>query len=964
MYSSVKNWLAHMEHEHSGRQWICYGCSPSEPRVFDTREKYCQHFSSTRQHIGNTMESQLETLARLNEIARPLKFKSCPLCRWTKRSDPGSVLRTTMQRHIIDHIFAFAMLSLQSDTEADGNSPVWNQVPSTGRLFASNGDSQLSFELESLSTLEFHSEPDHISVGSEQYEGEPTKAVVAGGMTEPMVPAENQMHSLVLRQDSTSNVLKSRWRKALLLGCTIATFYAAGKRLRTRLMCHYCRQILEAFHDIDIKISYMLFKYHENRQDMYMSARAGCSLCMAFIKAVFGDAEEGNYQGMVINTQDEKATSFSFVFSGRDSDKRLQMWDTCHPQELLYEFEIYCSRGKPNSMLTCFTRDLGCIMLTFMIDSGLSRVDWTMYRPLFTDPSSEEALELLRERYDRCCDKHDLCRSASTVWPKRLVDVGYPIRIVEPQRGKEPPPKFLYLSACWGGDFALRLTASNYSVLREEIVLEKLPKTIRDAILVARGMQIPYIWVDSLCILQDSLSDWSGEAGLLKDYLQGCAFTLGAASSPSLAAGFLNFRDDQRCYTFDITSVGSLAGTKVHIRPSLPPVWNSLSRSPLFSRLWTLQELTVCSRSIFFGSSNIVWNCRTLMISEASQSEMQPLWNGRLGIDALLDSPSILKRRSSANPSQSQNSDPDSLNRNPSSSNVTIYESWHKIVEYSSRLKVTFERDRLPALSALASITAAKLDQDMYLAGLWKNNLHHDLLWHRANTALTRTAYSNIPSWSWAAYTGRISYSLRNLLRLDVTDTFEHTLRPSAEIKKALLQLKGPDPFGDVGVARIHIEAAYIGRDALFNTMELDFFKKYATWVEQIDLTNETLWEGSLSEFEPTKTDEDPKIAKEHRDRTAYRTEAIKNRKGQEAVPPAANQDLSEMGAKSHWMRPLVKVIFISETRLGDRGVFNALMIEPGDGLTYKRLGIGILVWNGLIRFSDFGFDTGKFELV
>jgi hypothetical protein len=358
-YSKAKYWLAHMEREHSGRQWICYGCSPSEPRVFDDREEYLKHFKTTRQHVGIMTDSQIETLAQLNETPRPLEFKSCPLCRWTEGSDMESFIGTSLQAHIEDHVFSFGMLSLPSDAEWDSHSP----ISSAGSQIALTGNSELSFDLDSLSTLEFPSEPDaesardlgsdrnSESAKSKQAQDELDDYASSGIPTLPPILAKDFSKVICGTAFGSafygSSLHNSRWRKVLLLSIAIASFLAAGRKRRTRFMCRFCQNISNFFENLDREVTTKSFKHHQNRQDMYISARCGCPLCRMFIKAAFGEFEEDEYEELKPAAQGDQLGSFSFVFSGEHSDKKLQMWDGCKPPKQLCDFEIYCARGKP-----------------------------------------------------------------------------------------------------------------------------------------------------------------------------------------------------------------------------------------------------------------------------------------------------------------------------------------------------------------------------------------------------------------------------------------------------------------------------------------------------------------------------------------------------------------------------------------------------------------------------------------
>jgi len=57
------------------------------------------------------------------------------------------------------------------------------------------------------------------------------------------------------------------------------------------------------------------------------------------------------------------------------------------------------------------------------------------------------------------------------------------------------------ISHRWGSDDFLKLTAHNPGEFKKGTSLESLPRTFRDCILVAKKLDIGYIWVDLLCII-------------------------------------------------------------------------------------------------------------------------------------------------------------------------------------------------------------------------------------------------------------------------------------------------------------------------------------------------------------------------------------------------------------------------------------------------------------------------------
>jgi hypothetical protein len=86
--------------------------------------------------------------------------------------------------------------------------------------------------------------------------------------------------------------------------------------------------------------------------------------------------------------------------------------------------------------------------------------------------------------------------------PPRLCNTGEMAEIVE----------YMTLSHCWGKLSIFTLNKTNFKALQDVILVDQLPKTFQDAILITRRMGHKFLWIDSLCILQDDLEDWGREA--------------------------------------------------------------------------------------------------------------------------------------------------------------------------------------------------------------------------------------------------------------------------------------------------------------------------------------------------------------------------------------------------------------------------------------------------------------------
>jgi Heterokaryon incompatibility protein (HET) len=146
-------------------------------------------------------------------------------------------------------------------------------------------------------------------------------------------------------------------------------------------------------------------------------------------------------------------------------------------------------------------------------------------------PSSEtlskENVQMILEWISQCKTHHLKCRlppSSSEQWlPTRLLDVGsdngaepHLPRVVETRGIPHAGLRYAALSHMWGDvEIAppLRTMQHNYYSVREAIQFERLPQNFIDAIHTCRSLGIQYIWIDSLCIIQDSVPDWEEEAG-------------------------------------------------------------------------------------------------------------------------------------------------------------------------------------------------------------------------------------------------------------------------------------------------------------------------------------------------------------------------------------------------------------------------------------------------------------------
>ncbi|TVY87104.1 hypothetical protein LAWI1_G008421 [Lachnellula willkommii] len=194
-----------------------------------------------------------------------------------------------------------------------------------------------------------------------------------------------------------------------------------------------------------------------------------------------------------------------------------------------------------------------------------------------------------------------MCRPVSFHVPTRLIEVGSlgdtEVRLVETMRS--PQDHYLALSYCWGSVKVVKTTLANYEAMKRGMQVSSIPKTIQDAIKITRRLKQRYLWVDAICIIQDSVSDWETESGNMASIYRDAHLTLAAATSGAATEGFLHYghlaAEQKLPFWMEWkTHSGQQSTLGARIVPALTthtPAGDDPEDSPPLSlRGWTLQE--------------------------------------------------------------------------------------------------------------------------------------------------------------------------------------------------------------------------------------------------------------------------------------------------------------------------------------------------------------------------------------
>jgi hypothetical protein len=302
-------------------------------------------------------------------------------------------------------------------------------------------------------------------------------------------------------------------------------------------------------------------------------------------------------------------------------------------------------------------------------------------------------------------------------------------------------PAYAALSHCWGSNLeGYKTTSTNLQQRRLGIDVQSLSPTFKDAIEICCRLQIRFVWIDALCIVQDSVREWNTESVIMGDIYQNAVFTISASHAHDGLGGCFSSTSgpgsDEDLVVITNPEADTGEHTNVLIRSRKPGYVPApdLEDSPLGKRGWVYQERLLSSRIVHFAATQAIWECRHMLL----QQRLHPVAG-----------PTV--------PSQAR--------LGPVMHGGDAVRHWHTLVQdYSARAFTRYE-DRLVALAGVAQICSPRINA-RYLAGLWSSHFAYGLSWHSTGVASSRPAMEGgprHPTWSWASWNYGVTWEGREL---------------------------------------------------------------------------------------------------------------------------------------------------------------------------------------------------------
>lgn len=528
-----------------------------------------------------------------------------------------------------------------------------------------------------------------------------------------------------------------------LIRCFFETLEDVGdpvQRLRKNKICSSCQKFqLEAFYIYETGEPFQ-YVLHNERNHLNDSADKGCSICRIIADGL--DQAERD-----LKSKSKAALGQDSEIGGSPSSVVINI--DLSPDDgdfLLFSIPVSCGKLRAEIGITS-------------IDDNFINAHEDHDKPDI-NTSSTGAIQTAKTWLQNCQNdsSHSVCRKAycnqkqNGIWPRRLLFVGEKEQQPKLVLIQDIQPSYCALSYRWGTKDFFTTKRDNLQQSTRKICLENLPVLMQDAVSVTRTLGYSYLWIDALCIVQDDNDDWEHEAANMHAIYANADLTISTTVASDSHTSLFRPRDHRVMHPIplDIWRPNSYRdGTSL----ALYPEWatqNQVFQGPVHLRGWTLQEQLLSTRILWFGDGMLHWECL-----EGYRSEADPLMNHILLFNGQEDIKERIKAKCAIQAifSEEQNS------TTKLSKKIQCFDIWKQQLEAFTRRRLTKSSDRLPAINSISRSLASSAGNKL-LYGIWNGDRLLESLCWRVVAPLPKIEVTNLPSWTWAAVDGEISFDM------------------------------------------------------------------------------------------------------------------------------------------------------------------------------------------------------------
>ncbi|KAG4253965.1 hypothetical protein FPRO04_06699 [Fusarium proliferatum] len=555
--------------------------------------------------------------------------------------------------------------------------------------------------------------------------------------------------------------------------------------------------------------------HHKNYESIATAAKNGCRICHYLrsklpsedLKAIEYEAKWGNAWEFHWEIE------FYEVGTGPSVDD--------HRARVLSDWGVFVDVSSSSKPPTGYDQFLDIVAADRSSEPTRVRTEFPPLRDIPDNTGHQDVARLAKRWLQTCRDRHECGSASEDGWyPKRLIHVGdeqHSPRLIISEN-ERPEGCYAALSHCWGEDPKfLMLRSDNLFGFCREIQLPNLPASFRDTIMTCRRIGIPYIWIDSLCILQSGLGsheDWLSHSEDMHLVYHNCALNISIDVSGNPHGGAFRSRDPtylQDCYVWSpfYTPPKSSSESEHNIGDGSesPDIWNICSiftaddfswarvDLPLSSRAWVFQERLLSPRTLHFGSDRISWECdRSRNLTEyLPEGVNDDRW---YGFDCLAQNAFNVRQKGDI---------------------FTYY--YDLVFPYMTRQLSHPDDDKLVAFAAVARRCISWFGSEYY-AGIFHSTMPQGLLWEMSPVGrLGRSEVYRAPSWSWASLDCRVRYDIlddEGTVLADVVNVTVELVDPNnqfGQVKSASLTLTGPLVASDELILKDANDEEFVAED-------------------------------------------------------------------------------------------------------------------------------------------------------
>ncbi|UKZ83615.1 hypothetical protein TrVFT333_011424 [Trichoderma virens FT-333] len=306
------------------------------------------------------------------------------------------------------------------------------------------------------------------------------------------------------------------------------------------------------------------------------------------------------------------------------------------------------------------------------------------------------------------------------------------------------------IELCMGAAPVFKTLQSNVQDLMQlqGLPISSLPKSIRDAMVLARNLGFQYIWIDSVCIIQDSAEDKVQQLRMMDSIYSRASLTIVAAAGSHANAGIPGLEPATRSRKQHIVQISDdLTLVALH-----PDTYRSATTTTWNTRGWTYQERLLSKRCVFsFPDGSVGFQCSKAVWGEDYYAETPDLKRCAPMMDISLN-------RTWMAPGSAQERGAPTVHI----TNTPYMHEYCRLVEEYTGRDMSYPSDRLPGINGVLDVFRREFCLQ-FVQGLPEVLVHMALLWQPRNKLKRvpkdpKTGLPFFPSWSWAGWTGPVGY--------------------------------------------------------------------------------------------------------------------------------------------------------------------------------------------------------------